>query len=83
MKAVIADYGFSEWDWTTGHGAGMDFLEEPYFGADSEVLFEPGMTFYIEPMIVPTHIGTICIEDIVLVTEEGCEELTSSVKRTW
>ena len=83
MKRVIADHGFSEWDWTTGHGAGMDFLEEPYFGADSEVLFEPGMTFYIEPMIVPTHIGTICIEDIVLVTEDGCEELTSSVKRTW
>ena len=83
MKRVIADHGFSEWDWTTGHGAGMDFLEEPYFGADSEVLFEPGMTFYIEPMIVPTHIGTICIEDIVLVTEDGCEELTGSVKRTW
>jgi Xaa-Pro aminopeptidase len=83
MKRVIADHGFAEWDWTTGHGAGMDFLEEPYFGADSEVLFEPGMTFYIEPMIVPTHIGTICIEDIVLVTEDGCEELTTSVKRTW
>ena len=83
MKAVIARHGFTEWDWTTGHGAGMDFLEEPYFGADSQVLFEPGMTFYIEPMIVPTHIGTICIEDIVLVTEDGCEELTTSVKRTW
>ena len=83
MKRVIADHGFSEWDWTTGHGAGMDFLEEPYFGADSEVLFEPGMTFYIEPMIVPTQIGTICIEDVVLVTEDGCEELTKSVKRTW
>ena len=53
MKAVIAEHGFSEWDWSTGHGAGMDILEEPFFGPDSQVLFEPGMTFYIEPMIVP------------------------------
>lgn len=83
MKAVIARHGFSEWDWTTGHGAGMDVLEEPFFGPDSQVVFEPGMTFYIEPMIVPTHVGTICIEDIVLVTETGCEELTTSRKRTW
>jgi Xaa-Pro aminopeptidase len=83
MKRVIDEHGFAEWDWTTGHGAGMDILEEPFFGPDSQVLLEPGMTFYIEPMIVPTHIGTICIEDIVLVTETGCEELTTSEKRTW
>jgi Xaa-Pro aminopeptidase len=83
MKGVIAEHGFAEWDWTTGHGAGMDILEEPFFGPDSQVLFEAGMTFYIEPMIVPTHVGTICIEDIVLVTETGCEELTTSRKRTW
>jgi Xaa-Pro aminopeptidase len=61
----------------------MDILEEPFFGPDSQVLFEAGMTFYIEPMIVPTHVGTICIEDIVLVAETGCEELTTSRKRTW
>jgi len=83
MKDVIREHGFSEWDWTTGHGAGMDILEEPFFGPDSQDVLERGMTFYIEPMIVPTHIGTICIEDIVLVTDDGCEELTTSVKRTW
>ena len=33
-------------------------LEEPFSGTDGQVLFEPGMTFYIEPMIVPTRIGT-------------------------
>jgi Xaa-Pro aminopeptidase len=83
MKAVIRRHGFAEWDWTTGHGAGMDILEEPFFGPDSQDVLEPGMTFYIEPMIVPTHVGTICIEDIVLVTETGCEELTTTRKRTW
>jgi Xaa-Pro aminopeptidase len=83
MQAVIAGHGFAEWDWTTAHGFGLDILEEPYFHPGSQKRLEPGMCFYIEPMIVPTEIGTICFEDMVLVTEDGCEQLTVSPKRVW
>lgn len=83
MKEVIAKRGSAEWDWTTGHGFGLDLVEEPHFHPTNTALLEPGMCFYIEPMIVPTSIGTICFEDMVLVTETGCEQLTSSPKKVW
>jgi Xaa-Pro aminopeptidase len=78
MKEVVARYGFADWDWTTGHGFGMDIAEEPFFFPSSTTVLEPGMSFYIEPMIIPTHMGTACIEDMVLVTDTGYEELTAS-----
>lgn len=83
MRSIIGRAGFSDWDWSTGHGCGMDLVEEPHFNPEAAAILEPGMTFFIEPMIVPTHVGTICIEDLVLVTESGCEQLTTSRKRTW
>lgn len=83
MSSVVAEHGFAEWDWTTGHGYGLDIVEGPFFYPGNPQPLEPGMCFYIEPMIVPTGVGTICIEDMVVVTEAGCEQLTTSVKKTW
>ena len=83
MKDVIAEGGWAEWDWSTGHGFGLDLAEDPLFIPSNHEPLEAGMCFYIEPMIIPTHIGTACIEDMVLVTEDGCEELTTSRKRAW
>jgi len=83
MSAVIERRGWSEWDWTTAHGGGLELVEEPMFFWGNTRPLEAGMYFYIEPMIVPTHVGTICIEDLVLVTDDGCERLTSTRRRTW
>jgi Xaa-Pro aminopeptidase len=41
------------------------------------------MTFYLEPMIIRHGVGTACIEDVVLVTEGGCESLTRYPRKTW
>ena len=83
MTDVIEKGGWAEWDWSTGHGFGLDLAEDPLFIPSNHAPLEAGMCFYIEPMIIPTHIGTACIEDMVLVTENGCEELTTSRKRVW
>ncbi|MDO8213550.1 Xaa-Pro peptidase family protein [Conexibacter sp. CPCC 206217] len=82
MSAVIADHGFAAWDFTTSHGGGLELAEDPYFVAGADPL-RAGMTFYIEPMIVPTEIGSVCIEDMLIVTEDGAEQVTSSPKVTW
>jgi Xaa-Pro aminopeptidase len=82
MQQVVARNGFAEWDWTTCHGFGTDIAEERFFFPGSTVILEPGMTFYIEPMIIPTSIGTASIEDMLLVTDNGYEELTAITKRT-
>jgi Xaa-Pro aminopeptidase len=82
MNAVVREHGFAEWEWNTSHGGGLELSEDPYFVPEAPPL-EAGMTFYIEPMIIPTEIGTVCIEDMVIVTKDGVEVVTSSPRRTW
>ncbi len=83
MHDVVRDYGFQDWDWCVGHGFGLDLVELPFIVSESDLCFEAGQTFFLEPMIVPTEIGTSCFEDTILVTEDGAERLTTTPLRTW
>ena len=59
-----------------GHGVGMDVHEKPTISGISEGALKPGMVFTIEPAIyIPKFVG-IRIEDMVLVTDTGCEILS-------
>jgi Xaa-Pro aminopeptidase len=59
----------------TGHGIGLEEHEEPYIVAGNDLVLEEGMTFSIEPGVyLPGRFG-MRIEDIVVVTADGCERL--------
>lgn len=77
-RDVIGDAGYGAYFvHRTGHGIGLEEHEDPYIVAGNETLLEPGMAFSIEPGVyLPRRFG-IRIEDIVVVTEDGCERLNT------
>lgn len=81
VRDVIREAGYGDYFVTrTGHGLGIEIHEEPYLYGDNEQMVEAGMVFSIEPGIyLPQKFG-IRIEDIVIATETGCENLYGITK---
>jgi Xaa-Pro aminopeptidase len=65
---------------STGHGVGLDVHELPGIG-ETGALLETGNVITIEPGLYYPETGGIRLEDMVLVTENGCENLTSLEKK--
>src|SRR3989339_948422 len=64
-----------------GHGVGLAVHECPTINARSKEILEAGMVFTIEPGVYIPGWGGIRIEDIVLVTPQGCAVLSHVPKR--
>lgn len=61
----------------TGHGIGLSVHEEPYIVDGNPLALQPGMAFSVEPgLYFPGQWGAR-IEDIVIVTDDGCESVNS------
>jgi len=79
-REYIASKGYAGYfTHNLGHGLGLEVHEDPRISGNEASALKPGMIFTIEPGIyLPGRFG-IRIEDMILVTNKGCEVLSGTI----
>lgn len=81
-RKIIADKGYGDYfGHGLGHGVGVEIHEAPSLSPSGEIILEEGHIVTVEPGIyLPGEFG-VRIEDMAVVTKDGCENLTVCEKK--
>ena len=80
-RSVIRNAGYGQYfTHSTGHGVGVEIHEFPNLSPASDSILQVGNIVTVEPGIyIPEKFG-VRIEDMALITENGCRNLTNAEK---
>lgn len=81
-RDVIAKAGFGKcFGHSLGHGVGYEVHEAPSVSKKGKMVLKPGMLVTIEPGIYLEGNLGVRIEDLVLITDDGCEVLSADAPK--
>ena len=75
-SAGISETGMSE-SGINGHGLGLCSTERPYVNLEETAIMTPGLFFTLEPIFAVEGFGMALAEEMIVVTEIGCEVLST------
>jgi len=80
-REVITSAGYGDYfGHGLGHGVGLEVHEAPRLSKEGDETLQPGMVVTIEPGIYIPDFGGVRIEDLVVITENGCNNLNTFTK---
>lgn len=83
-RGIIAEAGHAEhFGHGLGHGVGLELHEGPGLRTGSDLVLAPGMVVTVEPGIYIEGLAGVRIEDLVLITEDGHEVLSTTPTELW
>ncbi|MCY4665832.1 MAG: Xaa-Pro peptidase family protein [Acidimicrobiaceae bacterium] len=76
-RSIIEEAGMGEaFVHGSGHGVGLDIHELPRVVSGSTAVLEPGNVLTVEPGVYFPGVGGTRVEDLLVVTDDGCRPLT-------
>lgn len=80
-RSIIKNGGYGDhFGHSLGHSLGLHIHEKPAMRSTDHTVLQPGMVITVEPGIYISGWGGVRIEDLVVIRNDGIENLTQSTK---
>jgi len=76
QRTIGTDRGNDGFQFSLGHGVGLEIHEAPYLGLGSNEALVVGDVVAIEPGLHRDGLGMVRFEDLLVITESGADNLT-------